>query len=67
VAKAQLRSNKEARKPKKAKAKTIAANPSQKGGRRGPESLEHLKNRGARLRGALYVDLLHRRSGVRAG
>ena len=41
VAKGQQRSNKEARKPKKAKAKTIAANPSQKGG---PRGLEHLKN-----------------------
>ena len=44
MAKGQQRSNKEARKPKKAKAKTIAANPSQKGGQRGLESLEHLKN-----------------------
>jgi hypothetical protein len=41
VAKGQMRSNKEARKPKKAKVKTIAANPSQKVGARG---LEHLKN-----------------------
>jgi hypothetical protein len=41
VAKGQQRSNKEARKPKKAKAKTIAANPSQKSGQRG---LENLKN-----------------------
>lgn len=41
VAKGQMRSNKEARKPKKAKIKTIAANPSQKGGQRG---LENLKN-----------------------
>jgi hypothetical protein len=41
MAKGQQRSNKEARKPKKAKAKTIAANPSQKGGVRG---LENLKN-----------------------
>ena len=41
MAKGQQRSNKEARKPKKVKAKTIAANPSQKGGARG---LEHLKN-----------------------
>jgi hypothetical protein len=31
MAKGQQRSNKEARKPKKAKVKTIAANPSQKG------------------------------------
>jgi hypothetical protein len=44
VAKGQLRSNKEARKPKKAKIKTIAANPSQKGGARGLETMEHLKN-----------------------
>lgn len=41
MAKGQQRSNKEVRKPKKAKVKTIAANPSQKGGARG---LEHLKN-----------------------
>ena len=41
MAKGQQRSNKEARKPKKAKVKTIAANPSQKGGQRG---LENLKN-----------------------
>ena len=32
MAKGQQRSNKEARKPKKPKVKTIAANPSQKGG-----------------------------------
>jgi hypothetical protein len=44
VAKGQQRSNKEARKPKKAKVKTIAAKPSQKGGQRGLENLEHLKN-----------------------
>ena len=41
VAKGQQRSNKEARKPKKAKVKTNASNPSQKGGQRG---LENLKN-----------------------
>ena len=41
MAKGQMRSNKEARKPKKEKPKTIAANPSQKGGVRG---LENLKN-----------------------
>jgi len=41
MAKGQQRSSKEARKPKKAKVKTIAANPSQKGGSHG---LEHLKN-----------------------
>lgn len=41
MAKGQMRSNKEARKPKKAKAKAIAANPPQKDGRRG---LENLKN-----------------------
>jgi hypothetical protein len=41
VAKGQLRSNKEARKPKKATVKSIAANPSQKGG---PRGLENLKN-----------------------
>jgi hypothetical protein len=44
MAKGQQKSNKEARKPKKAKVKTIAANPSQKGGARGLENLEHLKN-----------------------
>lgn len=41
MAKGQVRSNKEARKPKKVKVKTIAANASQKGGHGG---LEHLKN-----------------------
>jgi hypothetical protein len=41
MAKGQQRSNKEARKPKKTKVKTIAANASQKGGVRG---LENLKN-----------------------
>jgi len=41
MAKGQQRSNKEARKPKKAKVKTIAANPSQKAGSRG---LDNLKN-----------------------
>ena len=41
MAKGQMRSNKEARKPKKEKPKTIAANASQKGGQRG---LENLKN-----------------------
>ena len=44
VAKGQQRSNKEARKPKKVKVKTNASNPSQKGGQRGLENLEHLKN-----------------------
>jgi hypothetical protein len=44
MAKGQARSNKEARKPKKAKVKTNASQPSQKGGQRGLESLEHLKN-----------------------
>jgi hypothetical protein len=44
MAKGQVRKNKDARKPKKAKVKTIAANPSQKGGQRGLESMEHLKN-----------------------
>jgi len=43
MAKGQMKSNKEARKPKKAKVKTIAANPSTKGGG-GLEKLEHLKN-----------------------
>jgi hypothetical protein len=41
MAKGQQRSNKEARKPKKAKVKTNASQPSQKGGTRG---LENLKN-----------------------
>lgn len=41
MSKGQQRSNREARKPKKAKTKTIAANPSQKVGARG---LENLKN-----------------------
>ena len=41
MAKGQVRKNKEARKPKKEKPKTIAANPSAKGGQRG---LEHLGN-----------------------
>jgi hypothetical protein len=41
MAKGQLRSNKEKRKPKKAKVKTIAANPSQKSGQRGLEHLGH--------------------------
>jgi hypothetical protein len=41
MAKGQQRSNKEARKPKKAKVKTIAANPSQKTGSGG---LQNLKN-----------------------
>lgn len=41
MAKGQQRSNKEARKPKKGKVKTIAANPSEKSGARG---LENLKN-----------------------
>ena len=46
MAKGQQRSNKEARKPKKAKAKTIAANPSQKGGVRGLETLKNSLNGG---------------------
>lgn len=41
MAKGQMKSNKEARKPKKEKPKSIAAAPSQKGGARG---LENLKN-----------------------
>lgn len=44
MAKGQVRKNKEARKPKKAKIKTNASNPSQKTGSRGLESLDHLKN-----------------------
>lgn len=43
MAKGQMRKTKEARKPKKEKPKTIAANPSTKGGG-GLEKLEHLKN-----------------------
>ena len=45
MAKGQQRSNKEARKPKKAKVKTNASQPSQKGGARGLDAMEHLKNR----------------------
>ena len=41
MAKGQVRSNKEARKPKKEKPKTSAASPAQRGGQRG---LENLKN-----------------------
>jgi hypothetical protein len=41
MAKGQMRKSKETRKPKKEKPKTIAANPSTKGGQRG---LENLKN-----------------------
>ena len=41
MAKGQMRSNKETRKPKKEKPKSIAAKPSQKGG---PRGLENLKN-----------------------
>ena len=41
MAKGQMKSNKEARKPKKEKPKTIAANPSTKGGQRGLEHLGH--------------------------
>jgi hypothetical protein len=44
MAKGQQRSGREARKPKKEKVKTIAANPSTKGGARGLETMEHLKN-----------------------
>ena len=44
MAKGQVKSNKEARKPKKAKVKTIAANPSTKGGARGLENMDHLKS-----------------------
>ena len=40
MAKGQVMSNKEASKPKKEKAKTIAANPSQKGGQRGLQDLK---------------------------
>jgi len=40
VAKGQQKSNKEIRKPKKAKVKTNASNPSQKGGARGLENLK---------------------------
>jgi len=41
MAKGAMKAGKEARKPKKAKVKTIAANPSQKGGQRGLENLNH--------------------------
>jgi hypothetical protein len=41
MAKGQMKSNKEARKPKKEKAKTIAANPSRAGVVRG---LDNMKN-----------------------
>ncbi len=41
MARGEKRGNREAKKPKKEKPKTIAANPSQKGGARG---LENLKN-----------------------
>ena len=44
MAKGQMKSNKEARKPKKAKVKTNASNPSQKGGARGLENMDHLKS-----------------------
>ena len=44
MAKGQQRSGREARKPKKEKVKPIAANPSTKGGARGLETMEHLKN-----------------------
>lgn len=44
MAKGQKKSNKEIRKPKKEKPKTIAANPSTKGGARGLENLDHLKS-----------------------
>ncbi|MES2137730.1 MAG: hypothetical protein V4502_11815 [Pseudomonadota bacterium] len=40
MAKGQKKSNKEARKPKKEKVKTIAANPSMKSGPRGLENLK---------------------------
>ena len=40
MAKGQMRKSKEARKPKKEKPKTIAANPSNKGGQRGLENLK---------------------------
>ena len=41
MAKGQMRKSKDARKPKKEKPKSIAANPSQKSG---PRGLENLKN-----------------------
>ena len=44
MAKGQKKSNKEVRKPKAKKEKTIAANPSTKGGARGLENLDHLKS-----------------------
>ncbi len=44
MAKSQKKSNKEVRKPKAKKEKSIAANPSTKGGSRGLENLDHLKS-----------------------
>ncbi len=44
MAKGQKKSNKEIRKPKAKKDKTIAAAPSTKGGARGLENLDHLKS-----------------------
>ncbi len=44
MAKGQKKSNKEIRKPKAKKEKSIAANPSSKGGARGLENIDHLKS-----------------------
>lgn len=44
MAKGQKKSNKEVRKPKAKKEKSIAANPSTKGGSRGLENMDHLKS-----------------------
>ncbi len=44
MAKSQKKSNKEVRKPKAKKEKSIAANPSTKGGSRGLENIDHLKS-----------------------
>lgn len=44
MAKGQKKSNKEVRKPKAKKEKSIAANPSTKGGSRGLENIDHLKS-----------------------
>lgn len=44
MAKGQKKSNKEIRKPKAKKDKTNVSNPSQKGGARGLENIDHLKS-----------------------
>ena len=44
MAKGQMKSNKENRKPKAEKKKTIAANSSTKPGQRGLDNMDHLKS-----------------------